>query len=731
MTSKEDIQISAQAQQALVKLLVKEGLLPAAVAGAAYSVTDQCPISFFGANRHLDEWVTIHHIGRKLSFPIVEVDRALSVQLLQLLEDPRLKRLPLERWRSLRALPIEISEKHLVVGFANPLAHDLKTQLEFELGLSIRVAIAHEGQILAVLGKGVNATDLFDVKNIVAEGAPAKIERITDDLSIRDASVYTGDLDAAPVVRLVNKTLFESIEKGASDVHLTPEKEKLSIRIRVDGVMQPLFDIPREMQPAVVSRVKLLCGMNIAERRKPQDGRMRVKTPLGAKDIRVSTVPSMYGENVVLRILSAEVAALSLSALGISPAVEPRFRELLRGSSRVVLVTGPTGSGKTSTLYAGLLGVRDGSTHIITVEDPVEYRVDGVTQIPVNEKTGMTFASGLRSILRQDPDVVMVGEIRDTETAEIAFQAAQTGHLVLSTVHTNSAEATITRFRDLKIPSYVIASSLGGVLAQRLVRRLCPSCAVSAPVETHVALAERGITPAEARVPKGCEECNHTGFKGRTGIYSLLEITNDVREAIRLDRGEEEIVRLARLHGYSPLDESARAVVASGTSSLDEVESVVGSLRLAVQGHEAAPEHPTPGLQERSERGAAGLTKPRVLLIEDDENTRVVLSMVLKRAFYDVIEASDGVVALERLCEGLPDMVICDYMMPEMSGLDVLRKIRHDTHTRTLPFLMLTAADQAENEVKIMEGGADDFVSKAADTKVLLARVQRLLDRRA
>jgi general secretion pathway protein E len=375
--------------------------------------------------------------------------------------------------------------------------------------------------------------------------------------------------DDAPAIRLINGIIADAARQGVSDIHIEPYETGLVVRMRVDGVLRETLRMPPHVAPVVVSRIKVMARLDIAERRVPQDG--RIGLTLGGKllDVRVSTLPSRAGERVVLRILDKANAGFDLDHLGMPPAIEQMFRAALAEPNGVVLVTGPTGSGKTTSLYAGLRQLNDGSRNILTVEDPVEYAVDGVGQTQVNAKVGFTFATGLRAILRQDPDVVMVGEIRDRETAEIAVQASLTGHLVLSTVHTNDAIGAITRMRDMKVEPFLLASTLRGVIAQRLVRRLCPTC--RQPVRASEALGDLlGFDPDMIVYrARGCGDCSNSGFKGRIGVFEAVRIDDTIRRMINQGADEGAIAAHA-FRGGTTLATAARALVRDGVTTVEE-----------------------------------------------------------------------------------------------------------------------------------------------------------------
>jgi general secretion pathway protein E len=395
-----------------------------------------------------------------------------------------------------------------------------------------------------------------------------------DELSHLATDLPTADdlldsADDAPAIRLINGIIADAARRQVSDIHIEPYETGLIVRMRIDGVLRETLRMPPHVAPVVVSRIKVMARLDIAERRVPQDG--RIGLTLGGKllDVRVSTLPSRAGERVVLRILDKENAGIGLDTIGMPPAIEKLFRDALAEPNGIVLVTGPTGSGKTTTLYAGLRLLNDGSRNILTVEDPVEYAVDGVGQTQVNDKVGLTFATGLRAILRQDPDVVMVGEIRDRETADIGVQASLTGHLVLSTVHTNDAVGAITRLRDMKIEPFLLASTLRGVIAQRLVRRLCPACREAEPADAATA-ALIGL-PEGTPVPRarGCGECGQTGYKGRTGVFEAVRVDDAIRRLINAGADEAAISAHA-FRGSPTLTAAARELVRQGVTSVEE-----------------------------------------------------------------------------------------------------------------------------------------------------------------
>lgn len=406
-------------------------------------------------------------------------------------------------------------------------------------------------------------------------GAEFDLSSIADDLAER-TDLLAGD-DDAPVIRLINAILSQAVREGASDIHLEPFEDRVSVRFRVDGVLNEVLSPKPELAPVLVSRLKVMARLDIAEKRLPQDGRITVRLAGHAVDIRVSTIPSAFGERIVLRLLDQAAGQLKLEQLMMPPAVYEKLTRTLLKPHGIILVTGPTGSGKTTTLYAGLSHINTRSRNILTIEDPVEYLLPGIGQTQVNTKVDMTFARGLRAILRQDPDVVMIGEIRDGETAEIAIQASLTGHLVLSTLHTNTAIGAVMRLKDMGVEPFLLASSLEVVMAQRLVRLLCNRCKESYQPND----AERDMLKLPPNTPifrpVGCAHCNHQGYRGRKGIYELIEITDRIRHLIHEQAGEHELLAEARKSSDSMSDDGRRCVL-DGITSIEEVLRVTTQL---------------------------------------------------------------------------------------------------------------------------------------------------------
>lgn len=478
-------------------------------------------------------------------------------------------------------LPFSFATAHRVV--IDPRAghrvfHDGALSVDVLLELRRRIGKELELQRLETADFQAQLSLAYQRDNSEAVQMAADISSDVDLSRLAEEIPDAGDLmdaeDDAPIIRLINAILSEAVREKASDVHIETFEEKLSIRYRIDGVLAEVLSPKRMLGPLLVSRLKVMARLDIAERRIPQDGRISVRIAGHAVDIRMSTIPSAYGERVVLRLLDKQSGQLELGQLAMPEAVYGGFRAALSSPHGIILVTGPTGSGKTTTLYAGLSEINDAARNIMTIEDPVEYMLPGIGQTQVNTKVDMTFARGLRAILRQDPDVVMVGEIRDLETAEIAVQASLTGHLVLSTLHTNTAIGAVTRLQDMGVESFLLSSSLIAVMAQRLVRLLCPEC--RCPIEPTAAEADMlGVKSAEIAKttiyqPVGCASCNHSGYRGRSAIYELIEVDDQLRALIHDGASEQAMNEHARMRAASIQDDGRRRIL-EGDTSLQEV----------------------------------------------------------------------------------------------------------------------------------------------------------------
>ena len=419
------------------------------------------------------------------------------------------------------------------------------------------------------------------------EGAAMAIEQMKEERGATVGEVAEdvqaeSDSSAAPTVKLVNSILERGIAEKASDIHVEPREHEMVVRIRVDGRLTQILSIPKELQSAIVSRFKVISNMNITERRVPQDGRAIVKRPDGSNvDLRLSTLPTIYGEKIVIRVLSRDQNTLTRRGIGITERDNAKFDRILENSAGMILIVGPTGSGKTSTLYTMIQELKSDTVNMISLEDPVEFQIDGVTQVAINEKVGMTFASALRACLRQDPDIICVGEIRDGETAQIAMQAAMTGHLVLSTIHTEDAISAIDRLKDLGVEPYLIGGSVRGIVSQRLLRKICPNCKEETQPAEHL-LDIAGIKDPSAHhfyKGKGCHVCFGTGYKGRTGVFEILTMNSKLRDAITAGLSSTELRKLITESGdFVPMIANARDLAEAGITTLDEVVREVATI---------------------------------------------------------------------------------------------------------------------------------------------------------
>ncbi len=450
---------------------------------------------------------------------------------------------------------------------------EVDSQIRDDLAISFNAKVVlvrySENEIRSAIRKNYS-TDAVTAEELIA-GMTSDGRRGSDeDIPLDDLLTLANE---APVVKLVNLLLIEALDSRASDVHLEGYSDGLRVRYRVDGVLQEAPSPPAELTAAIVSRLKIMAELDIAERRLPQDGRIRLRLQDRQVDVRVSTLPTLRGESVVLRLLDKERGRIGLAELGMAEDILDKFKLIVKRPHGIVLVTGPTGSGKTTTLYAAVDLIRTGKEKILTVEDPVEYQLPGVPQVPVNEKVGVTFATALRALLRQDPDVMLIGEIRDGETAEIATQASLTGHLVLSTLHTNDAASALTRLLDLGVAAYLVASTVEAVLAQRLVRMICPYCKVEEPAPEDWS---RGLDAGSYQLTSvwrgtGCDQCRNTGYKGRTGVHELLVMDEELKAEMLHQRGSGEIKQLAVKKGMRTLQQDGLRLASMGITTLEEV----------------------------------------------------------------------------------------------------------------------------------------------------------------
>ncbi len=486
---------------------------------------------------------------------------------------------PLHVLERIVAMPYAVEGDLLRVAVADPQNVHGIDELRIATRHELELAVASRDDILVELRRLARASEAFGARAVMEEEAEAllEIDEEPDDLEVDDG------ISDAPLVRLVNSVIFQAAEDGASDVHFEPQEDALVVRLRIDGVLHEVQRIPRRLSAGVTTRLKVLAKLDIAERRRPQDGRISLNAQQAGRllDIRVATLPTVEGESIVMRLLDKSKKAPTLAELGLADEMQIQLREILRRPTGALLVTGPTGSGKSTTLYAGLTEINRPEINIITVEDPVEYRLAGVNQVQINNKAGLTFATALRSILRSDPDVVMVGEIRDGETAKISIEAALTGHFVLSTLHTNDAPGALTRLNEMGVEPFLTGSAVTGVLAQRLARKLCTHCcelytpSIEELIKVRVSPEVAAMTDGMALYRKrGCPRCGQTGYRGRIGIYQLLRMSEEIQTLAAAKATREEIERAAIDTGMRTLWDDGLAKVAAGLTSIEELARV-------------------------------------------------------------------------------------------------------------------------------------------------------------
>jgi type IV pilus assembly protein PilB len=492
------------------------------------------------------------------------------------------KLIPFETAKRYQILPLSRVGASLTIAMVDPTNVFAMDDIKFMTGFNIEPVVASESSILAGIDKAYGTSKEEELESVMqsmneaGEGTDIEVQNEEQELELRELEKAA---DEAPIVKLVNLVLTDAVKRGASDIHMEPYEKEFRVRFRIDGVLQLIMNPPLKLKDAITSRLKIMAKLDISEKRLPQDGRIMLKMQIGGKkkqlDFRVSTLPTLWGEKIVLRLLDKENLRLDMTKLGFEPESLVKFEKAILKPYGMVLVTGPTGSGKTNTLYSSISQLNQPDTNIMTAEDPVEFQLGGVNQVQMKEQIGLNFATALRAFLRQDPNIILVGEIRDFETAEIAIKAALTGHLVLSTLHTNGAPETITRLMNMGIEPFLVATSVHLICAQRLVRRICKDCAEPVEVPPQ-ALIDEGYTPEESKTVqimkgKGCVTCNKTGYKGRTGLYEVMEVDDEIRELVLVGASAVELKKKAIERGMITLRRSGLIKVAAGWTTLEEV----------------------------------------------------------------------------------------------------------------------------------------------------------------
>ena len=669
-------------------------------------------------------------------------------------------------------VPIRVDDTSIEVAIANPLDIEALKAVEFATGKRVHALVATRQEVADALGHVYRLQESLDQFLQHVPDEAVTLNELLDEGG--DLRTIAREAELPPVVKLADLILIEGIKSRASDVHIEPGTDAVAVRYRLDGILEESFRFPKWVQNALIARLKVMAKLDITERRIPQDGRIQLRYTDRIVDLRVSSLPAQHGEKITLRILDASTGLKPLDRLGFGANELQRLRDAIRKPEGLILVTGPTGSGKTTTLYALLREKLSPNLNIVTIENPIEYQLKGINQVEVNDKQGLTFAGVLRSVLRQDPDVILVGEIRDKETAQIAMQAAQTGHLVLSTVHTNDAPAAVTRLVDLGIEPFVVASTIHLVVAQRLVRRVCQACSEPyTPSEEHRRLLRLDdAAVAQLRQGRGCPACRQTGFAGRSGVYEVMPISPAMTKLIEGGANETAIRQLARVEGFASIAEGAQEKLLAGQTTPDEMLRVVqvneytprcpGCQRDVADDYTVCP-HCSAVLRTMcracgkpfdaawtscaycgaaAKPDASGATEPaaegevrqrtyKALVVDDNAAIRDIVRLTLERSQLNlsVVLAEDGAKALALAATERPDVVILDLQMPNIDGFEVCRRLRSDVHTAFVPVLMLTAQTGQESVTQGFASGADDYVTKPFKRQDLLTRIRRMLER--
>jgi type IV pilus assembly protein PilB len=564
--------------QRLGDLLVKEKIITAdQLDKALRAQREQGPNSRLGSTLvHLgfvsDEEVT-NFLSRQYGVP------AINLQYFEI-DASVVKLIPEETAKRYQILPLSRVGASLTIAMVDPTNVFAMDDIKFMTGFNIEPVVASESAIMDAIDKAYGGSqqnaNVDELLASMGDEADVELQAEQEDL---DLSELEKSADEAPIVKLVNIVLTDAVKRGASDIHIEPYEKEYRVRFRIDGVLQHIMSPPMKLKDAITSRIKIMAKMDISEKRLPQDGRIMLKMQIGGKkkqlDFRVNCLPTLWGEKVVLRLLDKENLRLDMTKLGFEPESLEKFQRAVLKPYGMVLVTGPTGSGKTNTLYSSVSLLNKPDTNIITAEDPVEFQLHGVNQVQMKESIGLNFAASLRAFLRQDPNVILVGEIRDFETAEIAIKAALTGHLVLSTLHTNGAPETISRLMNMGIEPFLVATAVHLICAQRLIRRICVECREEVPMPPQ-AKVEAGFTPEEAKTAKifkgrGCTNCNGTGYKGRAGLYEVMEVDDEIRELILIGASAVELKKKAIERGMITLRRSGLTKVKDGVTTLEEV----------------------------------------------------------------------------------------------------------------------------------------------------------------
>lgn len=707
---------------------------------------------------YIDEQDLVSALAEHAGFDRADPRRYdISADLLEIISEDNARRL--------NVLPLERSgDQEIRVAMSNPFDMEAIRDMEFLFGKGIEPVICTDAELGEAIERnyGVDRQLNAMLSTISPETEKEKVRMVDADMDKLKARLKKGGIE--PYVDLLNYLLAKAVEFRGSDIHLEPQEDSLRVRFRIDGILREVMNLPKWVERGLISRIKVVGEMDVSNRLDPQDGRAQVQIGEREKDLRISTVPSHYGEKCVARILDADILTRDLQTLGLTPEELSVYYFLISQPQGMILVVGPTGSGKSTTLYATINRLRSEQASIVTVEDPIEYDLSGITQTQVNEKREFTFSRSIRWLLRQDPDVMIIGEIRDSETASAAFQAALTGHLVFSTLHTPDTVSAITRLRDLGVPPYLTGAALLGIVAQRLVRRLCNHCKRPGKPED-AEWQKLGLSPVALPnyhvAGPGCPACMYSAYHDRMGVFEILSIDDEIRELIHNEADESEIRAYVSGKKLKTLLSGAVQKAGQGITTLGEISRVIGSasaqallagqLEAADYGQkEAAPlsEVAPPGTRDqtepetkRAEAAASGASgeaqhephQKNILVVDDSQEILDMLAFTLEGEDFHVLTAADGKSALDIINKhiyGDPiHLVVLDVMMPDMSGFEVADELRKDVTTAFLPILMLSARGDQEHIKKGLRSGADDYLPKPFDPEELELRIRALLRR--
>lgn len=655
-----------------------------------------------------------------------------------------------------RLLPERVSKARQILA----IAHDNRTMtyassalFNDEVDRDVAFASGRRPQMVVVAKSQL--ADSLNQSYRTANDIEKLLDRIHLQEPVKPIDAATSSSQDSPIIDLCNRIIAAAIAAGASDVHIEPSANGALVRHRICGILETLLTLPPSAVRGVTNRFKLMAKTDIATKMKPQDGAFRVAVGNEVVDVRLSALPTIHGEKLVMRVIQGGSAVLGIDTLGYDDHAQRMLITALSKPDGLVLCTGPTGCGKTTVLYAALKFLQTGRVNIVTVEDPVERQVEGVTQIAVNTKSGTSFVNVLRSVMRQDPNVIMVGEIRDNEVAEIVGQAAYTGHLVLSSLHTIDAASAITRLINLGLQPLKVAESLNAIVSQRLLRKLCPSCRITNDESTALRLGvQHGVPSVGASVGRGCDRCKQTGYADRIAVPEILAPDEALRTAIRNGAGAAEIRAAMRNSGSPSMRETALTLVAQGVTSIEEVNRVLSdhsdeaSATVPVAAVAPTPAVPAPPVVMATAAAPVSRAEPpivpataaappvaaplgprplpsrRILVTDDDRMIRLLVRMLLEKQGFKVLEAENGAIGMETARREKPDLMLVDLQMPDMNGFQVIQMMRADPALASIPLLVLTSESGSDVETKVLEMGADDYLVKPFEPEVMISRIR-------